>query len=173
MCLIHFKTVKFGTLSCSLPFLLPLLSSPSFPSPIFLSPPLSPSPSPFSPPPLYPSPLPLLPPPPLSPSPLPFLPPTSPFKTLLSPPPAPPHQATDHRGLTPLLSTFRNGHTELVDWLLGHVTHLPSDLECQKALMAPTPPDTDLLPQRSKCLEMIMKVENTSLKLKYFFTTCT
>ena len=69
-------------------------------------------------------------------------------------------QATDQRGLTPLLTTFRNGHIELVDWLLGHVTHLPSDLECQKALMAPTPPDTDLLPQRSKCLEMIMKVSS-------------
>ena len=47
---------------------------------------------------------------------------------------------------------------ELVDWLLGHVTHLPSDIECQRALVAPMPPDTDLLPSRSKSFEMIMKV---------------
>ena len=70
----------------------------------------------------------------------------------------PPPQATDYRGTTPLLSAFRSAHVELVDWLLGHVTHLPSDIECQRALVAPMPPDTDLLPRRSKSFEMIMKV---------------
>eukprot|EP00731_Ephydatia_muelleri_P012188 Em0006g1082a len=67
--------------------------------------------------------------------------------------------ATDHRNTTPLLCAFKNAHVELVEWLLGMVTHLPSDLDCQKALMAPMPQDVDLLPQRSKCLEMIMKAK--------------
>ena len=67
-------------------------------------------------------------------------------------------QASDQRSTTPLLAAFRNGHLEIVEWLLGHVTHLPSDTECQKALMGPMPSETDLLPLRSKCLEMIMKV---------------
>ena len=51
----------------------------------------------------------------------------------------------------------------MVDWLLGHVTHLPSDLECQKALMAPRLSDKDILPQRSKCLELIMRVSRVDL----------
>ena len=67
-------------------------------------------------------------------------------------------QACDHRGQTALLVAFRSGHVELVDWLLGHVAHLPSEQDCQKALLAPSPPATDLTPQRARCLEMISKV---------------
>ncbi len=67
-------------------------------------------------------------------------------------------QAPDQRGTTPLLAAYKNGCVEVVEWLLAHVAHLPSDQDCQKALMSPMPADTDLLPQRSKCLELIMKV---------------
>ena len=67
-------------------------------------------------------------------------------------------QACDHRSQTALLAAFRNGHVELVDWLLGHVAHLPSEQDCQKALLAPSPPATDLTPRRARCLEMISKV---------------
>lgn len=62
------------------------------------------------------------------------------------------------RGTTPLLAAYKNGHFEVVEWLLAHVAHLPSDPECNKALLAPMPSDTDLAPQRSKCIELIMKV---------------
>ena len=67
-------------------------------------------------------------------------------------------QAPDQRGTTPLLAAYKNGHLEVVEWLLAHVAHLPSDPECNKALLAPMPSDTDLAPQRSKCIELIMKV---------------
>ena len=67
-------------------------------------------------------------------------------------------QAVDLRGTTPLLASYKNGHFEVVEWLLAHVAHLPSDPECNKALLAPMPVDTDLAPQRSKCIELIMKV---------------
>ena len=75
------------------------------------------------------------------------------------PPPPPPPQAPDQRGTTPLLAAYKNGCVEVVEWLLVHVAHLPSDQECQKALMSPMPADTDLLPPRSKCLDLIMKVD--------------
>jgi len=77
----------------------------------------------------------------------------------------PPVQAADQRGTTPLLAAYKNGCVDVVDWLLGQVAHLPSDQECQKALMSPMPADTDLLPQRSKCLELIMKVYTLTLLL--------
>lgn len=48
--------------------------------------------------------------------------------------------------------------SQIVEWLLGHVTHLPSEPECHKSLMAPTGDKEVLLPLRSKCLDMIMKV---------------
>ena len=67
-------------------------------------------------------------------------------------------QAVDHRGITPLLAAYKCGHVEVVEWLLAHVAHLPSDAECHKAFVAPMPQDTDLLPRRTKCLELIMKV---------------
>ncbi len=41
------------------------------------------------------------------------------------------------------------------------MAHLPSDPECNKALLAPMPLDTDLGPQRSKCIELIMKVRRS------------
>ena len=41
------------------------------------------------------------------------------------------------------------------------MAHLPSDVECHKAFVAPMPQDTDLLPRRTKCLELIMKVRLT------------
>lgn len=66
----------------------------------------------------------------------------------------------DQRGTTPLLAAYKNGHFEVVEWLLKHVAHLPSDPECNKALLAPMPNDTDLAPQRTKCIELIMKVRN-------------
>ncbi len=68
-------------------------------------------------------------------------------------------QAVDQRGTTPLLAAYKNGHFEVVEWLLKHVAHLPSDPECNKALIAPMPSDTDLAPQRTKCIELIMKVK--------------
>ena len=74
-------------------------------------------------------------------------------------------QAVDHRGITPLLAAYKCGHVEVVEWLLAHVAHLPSDAECHKAFVAPMPQDTDLLPRRTKCLELIMKVQ--------VLTTCT
>lgn len=80
------------------------------------------------------------------------------FPPLPSPPLTPCSKACDHRSQTSLLAAFRNGHVELVDWLLGHVAHLPSEQDCQKALLAPSPPSTDLTPQRARCLEMISKV---------------
>jgi hypothetical protein len=64
----------------------------------------------------------------------------------------------DLRGTTPLLAAYKSGHFEVVEWLLAHVAHLPSDPECTKALQAPMPSDTDLAPQRDKCYELIMKV---------------
>ena len=78
------------------------------------------------------------------------------------PPSLPSSQACDHRSQTALLAAFRNGHVELVDWLLGHVAHLPSEQDCQKALLAPSPPSTDLTPQRARCLEKISKVSSLS-----------
>ena len=47
---------------------------------------------------------------------------------------------------------------QIVEWLLGHISHLPSEPECHKSLMAPTGDKEVLLPLRSKCLDMIMKV---------------
>ena len=67
-------------------------------------------------------------------------------------------QAADLRGTTPLLAAYKSGHYEVVEWLLAHVAHLPSDPECNKALLAPMPSDTDLAPQRDKCFDLIMKV---------------
>jgi ankyrin repeat domain-containing protein 17 len=61
--------------------------------------------------------------------------------------------------VTPLLIAFRNGHIEVVEWLLGLVAHLPSEFDCQKALMAPKPSDKDIFPLRSKCYELIMKAK--------------
>jgi len=56
-------------------------------------------------------------------------------------------------------------HTpQVVEWLLRYTNHLPSDTECQKCLLAPAPDDADeesrtnLLHNRTKCLELIMKV---------------
>jgi len=72
-------------------------------------------------------------------------------------------QAVDQRGTTPLLAAYKNGHFEVVEWLLKHVAHLPSDPECNKALLAPMPADQDLAPQRTKCIELIMKVRVTTL----------
>ena len=60
------------------------------------------------------------------------------------------------------MAAYKNGHFEVVEWLLAHVAHLPSDPECNKALLAPMPTDTDLAPQRSKCIELIMKVTSVS-----------
>lgn len=85
-------------------------------------------------------------------------PPPSPLLSSLPPSPLFLPQACDHRSQTALLVAFRSGHVELVDWLLGHVAHLPSEQDCQKALLAPSPPATDLTPQRARCLEMISKV---------------
>jgi len=51
-----------------------------------------------------------------------------------------------------------------VEWLLKYTNRLPSDAECQKCLLAPAPDDldeatrSDLLHNRTKCLELIMKV---------------
>eukprot|EP00731_Ephydatia_muelleri_P037166 Em0406g1a len=59
----------------------------------------------------------------------------------------------------PLAVRFQNAHVELVEWLLGMVTHLPSDLELPEGSHGAHAPDVDLLPQRSKCLEMIMKAK--------------
>ena len=55
-------------------------------------------------------------------------------------------------------------HTQVVEWLLKYTNRLPSDAECQKCLLAPAPDDldeatrSDLLHNRSKCLELILKV---------------
>ena len=55
-------------------------------------------------------------------------------------------------------------HTQVVEWLLKYTNRLPSDTECQKCLLAPAPDDldeatrSDLLHNRTKCLELIMKV---------------
>ena len=56
-------------------------------------------------------------------------------------------------------------HTlQVVEWLLKCTNHLPSDAECQKCLLAPAPDDmdeadrSDLLHNRTKCLELIMRV---------------
>ena len=67
-------------------------------------------------------------------------------------------QAVDQRGSTPLLAAYKNGHFEVVEWLLAHVAHLPSEPECNKAFLAPMPADTDITTQRTKCIELIMKV---------------
>ena len=88
-------------------------------------------------------------------------------------------QAAEGKNITPLVATFRNGHYEVrntqcvvifndtlqvVEWLLRYTNHLPSDAECQKCLLAPAPDDADeesrtnLLHNRTKCLELIMKV---------------
>ena len=54
--------------------------------------------------------------------------------------------------------------TQVVEWLLKYTNRLPSDAECQKCLLAPAPDDldeatrSDLLHNRTKCLELIMKV---------------
>ena len=48
---------------------------------------------------------------------------------------------------------------KVVDWLLSIVKHLPSDAECQKCLMGPCPQNLDLLPQRTRCLEKIIKAK--------------
>ena len=53
---------------------------------------------------------------------------------------------------------------QVVEWLLRYTNRLPSDAECQKCLLAPAPDDldeatrSDLLHNRTKCLELIMKV---------------
>ena len=49
-------------------------------------------------------------------------------------------------------------NSQVVEWLLGHVAHLPSDVECQKALLAPKQSEKSILSQRSRCMELIMKV---------------
>ena len=55
-------------------------------------------------------------------------------------------------------------YTQVVEWLLKYTNRLPSDAECQKCLLAPAPDDldeatrSDLLHNRTKCLELIMKV---------------
>ena len=64
--------------------------------------------------------------------------------------------------ITLLLYTYI--HTQVVEWLLKYTNRLPSDAECQKCLLAPAPDDldeatrSDLLHNRTKCLELIMKV---------------
>ena len=54
--------------------------------------------------------------------------------------------------------------SQAVEWLLAHVAHLPSDVECQKGLMAPKSTEKDVITQRSKCLELIMKACCVDLK---------
>ena len=55
-------------------------------------------------------------------------------------------------------------YTQVVEWLLRYTNRLPSDAECQKCLLTPAPDDldeatrSDLLHNRTKCLELIMKV---------------
>ena len=64
----------------------------------------------------------------------------------------------------PDIPTFAIVYTQVVEWLLKYTNHLPSDAECQKCLLAPAPDDldeatrSDLLHNRTKCLELIMKV---------------
>ena len=55
-------------------------------------------------------------------------------------------------------------YTQVVEWFLKYTNRLPSDTECQKCLLAPAPDDldeatrSDLLHNRTKCFELIMKV---------------
>ena len=62
--------------------------------------------------------------------------------------------------VTILLKLFNQlFNTQVVEWLLGIVKHLPSDAECQKCLMGPCPQNLDLLPHRTRCLEKIIKAK--------------
>ena len=68
----------------------------------------------------------------------------------------------------PLCIYVRIHLSQIVEWLLGHVTHLPSEPECHKSLMAPTGDKEVLLPLRSKCLDMIMKVCSYALYIRTY-----
>ena len=64
-----------------------------------------------------------------------------------------------HRPCVLPFSTDNITAHQVVEWLLTIVKHLPSDAECQKCLMGPCPQNLDLLPQRTRCLEKIIKAK--------------
>ena len=67
-------------------------------------------------------------------------------------------QALDNHGSTPLLAATRNGHFEVVEWLLAHVARLPSISESREAFHAPMPAYMNVTIERTKCILLITEV---------------
>ena len=61
----------------------------------------------------------------------------------------------------PGIPVFAIVYTQIVEWLLKYTNRLPSDAECQKCPVRDDLDEvtrSDLLHNRTKCLELIMKV---------------